>query len=375
MKGRQSAEIEKLESESFLLTEPATEVLPWLELRDLGRLGLTCTFFQKPLLMARAAHFVIVEPSESEVAKTLEVNPELVLTKIKRVTDKSKRTMINSTLLQMAYGARDYAMCDVLKPYFVRACGSEEAAKQEIRRQIKEKFDEENKEKNAENEIRIKNHIAALLATVIQAITNEQFNHGQDTNGKWILDESTKLAIEKFRNEFAASQPKIIKKGMHFRLETLKEVCEAHTQATHQWSYHYLKSALLEDAVLSFVLRYVPTNDAQRFNQGLGYFQDEGGAEEKRYFSREEFMRANTTRDGHDFYLALCKSSIDFPLEGSCVAIKLGRVTQQHDVSHCAGGCRTVGAESCQTYVDEKIQTSRTYDISLLNESASTHRL
>ena len=102
---------------------------------------------------------------------------------------------------------------------------------------------------------------------------------------------------------------------MRFHLEILQEVCEAYAQAAAQWGYNYKKCALLEDAALSFVLNYVPANDAQRFSQGLYYLQDKG----------EKFKRACTTRDGHNYYRALMSATpADFLLSGSCVDIACG---------------------------------------------------
>ncbi|HLB41708.1 MAG TPA: hypothetical protein VJN02_02450 [Gammaproteobacteria bacterium] len=273
--------------------------------------------FKPPVSSAQLLpHYIVVKPNEIEVKKILDQYPRWLLIKIEQVVDQSDRTIINSTPLQLAYGAGDVEMCQGLKPYFEQICGGVDAGQKEIHNQLHEKFEEENKEKNEGNAKQIKNHLASLLALVIQAITIEQFNHGrnEETN-QLILSEVTLTAIERFRKKFDESQPKVIDKGMHFRLEILQELYEKYAKiAQQQWDYDDKKCALLEDGVLSYVLRYVPENDAQRFKQGLCYLQDEG----------EKFSREKKMRNGRDFRQVLLSSSRDFVLPGSYVDIIWG---------------------------------------------------
>lgn len=318
--------LDNSESDIFLFTEPATEVLPWLEIRDLGRLGLTCTFFQMQLPIARAAYYVAVQTSVVEIQKILDAaSPELLrklLTKkIAKVATKSSRTLINHTLLQLSFGEGDDDMCYVFKPYFERAFGSVGAAREEIRRQINEKCPEESEEEKQQREaedLRIKNHLAGLLAAVIQAITNEQFNHGLDAEDKWILTPATLAAIATFREALDALQAKIVDKGMHYRSNTLQETYDAYFQAARQWQDDFKRCALFEDGVLSSVLSYVPENDAERFSQGLYYLQND---------PPEPFTRRKTLRDTNmNFYDHLRQASEDFSgLTGSGVDIFHGR--------------------------------------------------
>lgn len=314
--------LEKSLLEEFLPTEPSTfEFLPWLDVPALIKLMSTCKgmhgLFTNNLrdilldkLMVICANIIVNEPSEKNIeilTKILNIYPDLMLKKIKKVTDQSGRTIIHSTLFQLAYGAGDDVLCLLLKPFFTQACCSEAVGIEEMRHQFNKKFAEKSNDKA------IKEHLEKLLATVIQAISNERFDHGLDGK-KWILSDETLEAIKTFRKEFAATQPKIIDKGMHFRLETLLEVCEEYIKAAKLWKYDYKKSALFEDGVLSFVLGYEPINDVQRFNQGLYYLQNLG----------KEFKRSGETRDKHNFYHALRYNSAGFVLDGSSIDIIYG---------------------------------------------------
>jgi hypothetical protein len=105
--------------------------------------------------------------------------------------------------VQLAYAEGDDELCrDDLTPCFERAMGSVDAAKEEINKQLNEKFAEESEEEKKQTEAReleMKNYLASLLAAVIQAITNEQFNNGRDSENKLILSLATLAAIASFR--------------------------------------------------------------------------------------------------------------------------------------------------------------------------------
>ena len=115
----------------------------------------------------------------------------------------------------------------LLKPFFIKVYGNEEATIQEMEKQRKQKF-AENKEEDAKEDQRAKDQMAALLAPVITAITQEQFNNGRDANGKLILSPDTLTAIKKFREEFTKMQLKQVEKGMHFRNNSLQETFDAY---------------------------------------------------------------------------------------------------------------------------------------------------
>ena len=251
--------------EAFLPIEPTqTEFLPWLTVRNLSRLACTRKsihgLFQDTLTLERLAHYLVVSPNVHEVIKMVRANPELLNTNIPKVVNRKGQLIRNNKPFSLAFGAGDDEMCVALKEEMIRFHGSQEAVEAEIQRQLNEKIGEENKEQDDQ----IKNQLAALLRSVIQAIINEQFNLGRDADNKLILSPATLAAITMFREGLAALQPKIIDKGMHFRLNTLQETYDAYVQAAGQWRYHfYNRCALFEDGVLSSALFYVPENDAQ----------------------------------------------------------------------------------------------------------------
>ncbi|OGT35852.1 MAG: hypothetical protein A3F11_09555 [Gammaproteobacteria bacterium RIFCSPHIGHO2_12_FULL_37_14] len=297
--------------------------------------------FQKPFfnaLLEKLADYIVIEPTEPDIEKIKKLlvqHPEFLLKKIKEVINHTGRPIVNVTLYQLAYGEGDVEMCEILEPYFARACGSFAAGENERQKQLQERFSDQNQGKGFD------------FKPIIQAISNEQFNHGEDENNKWILSEATLKAINAFRKGFDESQPKIIDKGMHFRLETLQELYEEYERIAQQWQYDYKKCGLLEDGVISFVLRYVPENDAQKFKHGLYHLQVEGSS------WRENFKRSKVTRDGHNFRGVLVAASPDFHLLGACIDILFGGEYALRRAGFCTG--------QCKTYVEQKLQACRTY--------------
>lgn len=284
-------------------------------------LARTCRFFYhstKAALEARKlktlAHHVIVEPNENKVTAMLNLEPTLVNAMIKEVIDNSGRILLDNKILQLAFGAGNYAMCLAIKPFFIGVYGSEKAGIQEMKRQRNEKFAENKKEDDKADE-QAEAHLAVILKPAIKAITDEKFNSGRDADNKLILSAVTLLAIDTFRKEFAKSQPKRIKKGMHFRDNTLQEIYNAYVKSAAKWDYDYNRCALFEDGILSCVLLCVPANDAQKFSWGLHYLQ----------CTKEKYPRSFVLRDGkNNFYRVCAAASIDFSILGSCIDILLG---------------------------------------------------
>lgn len=265
-------------------------------------------------LLQEAGKAIVALPTHAEIEKILTMLkrlPHLVLRDIPEATDLSGRIFRNWKLLPLTYGAGDDELCFLFKPYFAIACGSEEAGEREWLRQLQEK---EFLEVDPVKEQQIKQQLAGLLNAVIQAISNERFDNGEDANGRKILSPATLAAIATFREAFTASQPKIIDKGMHFRYNTLQETFDAFVLAAQQWNYDYKRCALFADGVLSHVLPYAPTNDLMRFLQGLYYLQDK----------KEPFKRVLTARDATAYADILTAESADFVLSGSCLDILFG---------------------------------------------------
>lgn len=288
----------------------------------MATLSITCKHFQgqvgffKQNLEKRASNQLGIYIESGDIVnaeKMVKANPRLLLCPIEKIINPQTQQIIEEmTPLQAAYCEGDDKMCLMLERYFENACVSKEAGRKEVDRQLEEKFGEGKDEDKESKQVR-KNR----LATIVQAITKEQFNNGRDAvTNKLILSEATQRAIATFREEFTASQPKIIQQGKRFHLERIKEVCAAYIKAMKLWGYDYPKSALFGDAILTIVLSYASKNDAMRFAQGLYYLQDE----------REEFKLSITTRDGHNFYHQVLHSESSFfsSLSGSCVDILFG---------------------------------------------------
>lgn len=335
MKSRQPSPLEEL-----LSSDPGREIIlpTLLGVQNLYRLSQTCrSIFQvskKDLLLAKLAYYLAQEPDELKVQFIIKSNLNLLQVEFKEVV-LPMYTVINVTPLQLVYGAGDGEMCGILALFFAEKYG-EEKGMEEMQRQISEMKND---------------HKPFDFRPIIQAISNEAFNLGQDaTTNKWILNPNTLAAIEKFRKDFDENQLKIIDKGMQFRWETLQELSDAYRDVAATWNnnHYYLKCALLEDVIFGWVFRYATKNDIQRFNQGLYYLQKE---------NPEQFKRMKKTRDGHDFLEALKKPSVDFLLDSSCVDIICGAAG---GLRAWRGGRGCVGARY-KIFVEQKLQTCRTY--------------
>jgi hypothetical protein len=350
--------------EDFLPTEPSvTELMPKLDVRDLSRLARTCRglrdLFNAPLLIARAAHYIIVEPDNDNIKKViamLDADPWLVGAVINQVTSNTGLIIKKKTLFQLANGAGDAEFCHAMKAAFIKHCGSEEAAIKEMERQRNEilESEEEYKKKEVENTA----HIQLLLQPVIAAIDAEQFYFGRDANEKILLSPATLAAIETFRDELRKWLLNM-KSGMHFHYNTLLEAYNTHAVLVAQWQYDIYKCALFEDGVLSSILAYVPENDAQKFSQGLYYLQDDN----------EPCRRSVALREGgKNFYKVLRGPSKYFALSGSCVHILRG------EVIGCSWIVREV-ARRIKTYVEQKYQPCIAYVASRTTNEVSACNL
>jgi hypothetical protein len=302
-----------------LLDIDPPELRPNLGVRELSRLARTCRglrdLFNKPLLIARAAHYVIVKPdiaNKKKVIAMMIAEPMLLDAKITEIKDKAGRIIKNKTLFQLAYGAGDDDYCHAMNPAFIRHCGSEEAAIKEMERQRNETLESE--EEHREMEVANEAYLQLLLQPVIAAINAEQYNLGRDADNKLLLSPATLAAIATFRNELKIWLMSN-KKGLHFRYKTLQETYNTYAVLAAQWNYHFNKCVLFEDGILSSILSYVPENDAQKFSQGLYYLQEKN----------EPCIRSLALREGgKNFYDALQECSPVFALSGSCVDIVCG---------------------------------------------------
>ncbi len=342
MKARPPSELEKL-----LSTDPGQNIiLRSLDVMDYSRLRLAnysmFQFFQNlpaDFWLDKLEYFLAHRPDERRVRFILKRNLNFLNFEFKEVKF-PLYTVTNATPLQLVHGAGDIEMRDeTLKPLFEERYGSKEKGIEEMQKQISEM-------KNV--------HKRFDFGPIIQAISNELFNHGKDAaTNKWILSPAFLAAYEKFQTDYAAHQHKTIDKGMQFRWETLQELSDAYRDAAALWNHDNKKCALLEDAVLAEVLRYATKNDKERFNQGLYYLQKD---------RPEPFKRSQKTRDGYDFDEALKKQSSDFLLNSSCVdIIYAGR--------SCVGWpLRAAGLHVYKIFVEQKLQACRTYAATPTNE-------
>ena len=321
-----------------------SELLPSFNLRSLIQLtrtnhgihGLFVEPRQREILMdklmAHLANIIVNEPTLEnieELKKILRAYPELLTRKIKKVVFKQTgQEYWNYSLLQLAYAEGDDAMCrDVFKPCLER---------EEIRKQLDEKFPEGNEE-----DLIIEIQIAGLLTTAIQAISIERFNHRRDAENKLILSPATLAAIDSFRDAFNALQPKVMDKGRRFRLNTLREVYAAFVGADVQWRHAENPTTLFEDGIVSSVLGFVPVNDAQGFSQYKYSLHEEPHA---------PFERRMTLRNVNiNFYDFLHGPSDFSSLSGSCVDVVAGSESKEY-------GCSTPRAaqDAIQSHLNQK---------------------
>ena len=331
--------LEEFSLESFLSTAgiAESEFSPHLDLRSLLRLSQTnrgihglfekghCREALLDALMRNLAHIIVNEPTGKNITtlililtNILNIFPELLTRKINKVVfEETGQAYINYSLLQLAFAEYDDELCcDAFEPFFERVFGSKDAVKEEIRKQLDEKFPEESEEEKQQKEAKEKNQLAALLTPIKQAITSEQFNNGDDDEGKMKLSIATHADIETYRNAFDELQPKEIHKGRRSSLNIPQIIYDDYAQTAQQWQYDYERCALYEDAVVSQAQRYKPKNVAMGYAQGLYYLQDRS----------EAFARDSTLREGAlprlNFYACLRQMSSDFSaLVGSCVNI------------------------------------------------------
>jgi len=324
--------------EKILSTDPGQEIiLRNLDVTDYASLkrtnfSLSQFFNKRPLSfwMPKLAYYLAQAPHDNWVQFILKSNPNLLQVVFEKVVLKSC-TVFNVTPFQLAYSGKDGEMCKTLFPFFEKKYGSD--ARDEMQKQISE----------------MKNyHQPFDFTPIIQAISNELFNHGRDgETNTWILSKATLTAIETFRKDFDASQPKIIEKGMQFRWETLQELTDAYAEVAKQWRYDYKKCALLEDAVLAWVLGYLPENGKQHCNQGLFYLQKD---------NPEPLNRMQNTRDGRCFDESLKRRSADFLLDGTCIDV-IGR----------AGG----GEACCGWWAFAKLLSNKNFKLAELMQQRS----
>src|SRR5579862_5862181 len=163
------------ELENVLSIDPGKEfILPAIALSDGGHLSQACrglyNFFKHDLSRIRLiklAYYLAQEPNPHKVNIIIGGDVTLLQIVFKEIKLPS-RIVKNVTSLQFAYGARHREMRETLEPLFTKLCGNFEAGRKEIDKQLQEKFDN------------ISNGTSFNFSPIIQAISNELFNHGRD---------------------------------------------------------------------------------------------------------------------------------------------------------------------------------------------------
>lgn len=164
-----------------------------------------------------------------EVAEQLNVDPGLLLEKA-TVKNYALQTIEEATALQIAWGADDHQMCQMLLTYFAKLPNGLAEAK----RQIDEKFP---------NTLLEMNEVYDFSPIVEAITTNRNF----------------KSEIEKFKNHFA---PGTIKMGKHFNVQIVIDALTVLKENDQNWDEE--QSSLFIIHVIGYLQRLYPACLAQQ---------------------------------------------------------------------------------------------------------------
>jgi len=210
----------------------------------------------KPALIKKAAEKLlnhVIRGEEAEAKKMLEAKPRLLLER-GLVTDYSGR-QIEGTAFQLALGAEDTQMCEMIAPYFNRL--TDRAGEAEKLKQYQIQFPEQ--EEKAEV-IREDTPDIAALKQLIQTIRTSN------------TDEECEPALAAFR-EFL--KPKgVIKTGKHFNAELLLTAFQLYDESYVDWNSR--KNNLCWCKVVGYIQRFLPACYAQAFCRGLSGLVERG---------------------------------------------------------------------------------------------------
>lgn len=215
----------------------------------------------------------IVQGNQVEAEKLIKLSPEL-LSMRGQVTDYSGR-IIEGTPFQLALGAEDDEMCEMIAPYFDKiANGKEEKAKQ-----YKEQFPDDHKKEQSYD-----------FTALVNAIARSN------------SDADCKDALAKFREEL---KPKgIIKHGKHFNIKILIDAFKAYEANYVRFGGKTTLGSLFSDndqsrknslflrEVIGYIQRFLPACYAQAFCQGLDSIVERG----------EKLQRKLTFTTGETYY-------------------------------------------------------------------------
>jgi L-rhamnose mutarotase len=221
----------------------------------------------------------VVYGKYDEVKAILEKNPQLLLYRA-RVKDysfyqdeKGKRTYreMEGTAYQLALAAEDISreqwpdegMADMMLAYFERACGDNEKATAEIRKQQRQQFPAGYEK--LESDKKSKDSIA--LKEVVDAIKNAkvEFINGSDSesNGEVSVDAKGEAALNKFRQYLMPTG--VITSGKLFNIDLLIEAFELYEQKFEEFggSPHSPRNVLFWRKIIGYIERHLPTSHIQ----------------------------------------------------------------------------------------------------------------
>jgi hypothetical protein len=192
-------------------------------------------------------HFLhlVIRGNQDEAEKMLRVNPELLLIKA-IVTDYSDRK-IEGTAFQLALGADDVEMSEMIAPYFDKLPGGGGPAAKE--KQIKDQFPTGEESKNNAVD-------SAELKKVVQAISDSA------------TDADCEAALQAFK---AYLKPKdIIQSGKHFNTDILIEAFKLYDEKYNDFGgWDSRRNNLFWRQVIGNIQCCLPSCYAQAFCQGL----------------------------------------------------------------------------------------------------------
>lgn len=224
-------------------------------------------------------HIVYGEQTRAE--EMLKENPPLLfylLFSPATVEDYSGRTL-TGTAMQLAYGAQDAEMCDMLLGYFDQL----EKGREEALRQIREEFPEGQPTAAAFN---FNSILQAIKNASDQAVQNA-LTHVQDTS-------SLSQALDNFREAFTALS---LQEGSHFNPRHWLEALTVYDR-----EFDHFKDRKQRDLfwrqVVGYVQRYLSSCYAQAVAQGIYYIVDE----------HEALRRSFDFRDGDGVFYPISAS-------------------------------------------------------------------
>lgn len=212
----------------------------------------------------------VVEGNQALSKKIIKIHPEWLF-ECSSIKDLSGRIIENVTPFELAYGADDLEMLQMMLPYLDKL----ENGRKRAFNQIKENFTGSDEKKPYD------------FTTIVAAITA---NRGNPETAI-----AVKKCIEQFKNDFS---PEIIKRGQkHFNMQILFNAYQVYINNYGAWSF--AQSYLYLSEIITCLLKKVPASYAQAYCQGLDKLID----------GQHLLKRNLKLYDGTNFYFADLESN------------------------------------------------------------------